>query len=115
MPERWNIDAGALRKRVVIERKTAPTTDSRGHPVRSWESYIEDVSAKIETPSGRKMEIARQMVATATHIITIRYRTLNVDEHRINYRGRIFNIGFQNNLEERGVHLELTCTEEMAD
>ncbi len=109
--EQWNIAAGELRHRVIIEAKTADTTDSRGHPVRTWATSIENVAAKIETPTGRKMEIARQLVATATHIITMRYRVLSARDNRINFNGRIFNIGFQQNVEERNVRLELTCTE----
>ena len=115
MIERWNLAAGERRQRVIIEVKTAETTDTRGHPVRTWATYLSGVSAKIETPSGRKLELSRELVPTATHLITIQKRTLSVQTHRINYNGRIFNIGHQNNVEERGVRLELICTEEIAD
>ncbi len=114
MPERWNIAAGELNRRVTIEVKTAATVDGRGHPERTWASYLVDVAAKIETTGGRKEDVSHQLTASATHVITMRYRELDVHTHRINYKGRIFNIAAQENVDERNVKLILSCTEQKA-
>lgn len=110
--ERWNIDAGELRHLVTIQERTDTGPDSRGHPVLAWSDAVTGVPAKIENPAGRKLEIARQYVPTATTVITMRYRTISEKDNRIVFRGRTFNIGWANNIEERNVKLELICTEE---
>lgn len=128
----WNLSANELRHIVTIQAKiVSATLDSRGHPVRTWEDATWDY-AKIETPTGRKLELARQLVPTCTHVITMRYRLLDVQNNRIAFKSpepttigavetneptgpimttRYFNIGHQENVEERGVKLVLTCTE----
>lgn len=111
--ERWNIDAGDLRQRVTIQVRTDSGPDSRGHPVYEWEDDVTNVPAKIESPAGRKLEIARQYVPTATHVVTMRYRCISAKDNRIVFRGRTFNIGWAHNVEERDVKLELMCTEEI--
>jgi len=182
MAERWDIEAGELRHLVTIQAKAVATdANSRGHAARTWSDSISNVNAKIETPSGRKLELARQLVPTATHVITLRYRVLDEENHRLAYfsavttlngainssvtsvvvttaitipinsvlkvdteqmlvtavsgatltvtrayngttaaahltganvlKRRIFNIGHQEDVEERGVKLLLTCTE----
>ncbi len=116
MPEQLyrNIAAGGLRQEVTIEAKTATSTDTRGHPIRTWEASLIFASARVETLAGTKLEIARQQVPTATHLITIRWRQLSEKDNRINYKGRIFNIGWQNDVEERHDYLVLTCTESLS-
>ncbi len=82
--ERWEIVAGELRHLVTIQAKSvAALPDSRGHPVRTWADAVTGVWAKIETPSGRKLELARQLVPTATHVVTMRYRTLDEENNRV--------------------------------
>lgn len=112
MSERWNIDAGQMRQRVTIEAKSvASAPDSRGHTERTWYAAITNVSAKVETPTGRKLELAKQLVSSATHVITMRYRKLDEANNRIAYCGRVFSIGHQEDVDERHVKLVLTCTE----
>ena len=82
--ERSNVEAGDLDKRVTIEAVTMGAADSRGRPAVTWAAAVNDVSARIETPSGRKLELTRQLVATATHLVTIRYRPgMSEQNHRI--------------------------------
>lgn len=112
--EAWNIVAGELRHLVAIEEKTVSSTSTRGHAVRAWATGTGwgSVNAKIETPSGRKLELARQYVSTCSHVITMYFRNLDANRHRINFGGRIFSIGWVQNVEERGVAMILYCTEE---
>jgi len=113
MIEPWNIAAGELRQRLSIQAFTAAANDGYGHTTGTWADSIENVAGKIETPTGRKLELARQMVPTATHVITIRGpRTLDLQLNRLAYGSRVFTIGHVNDVEERHVKLILTCTEE---
>jgi|SRR6185369_1909792 len=115
MAEPWNIDAGELYQRVTVQQLTNGADDSRGHPARSWANRLTDIAAKVETPTGRRMEIARQYVPTATHVITIRGpRSVPIKTSRFVYKGRVFNIGWMNDVQERHVRLEFICTEEIA-
>jgi SPP1 family predicted phage head-tail adaptor len=119
MTPRFNLDAGELRQRVAIEVDTT-TDNTRGNKKRTWATMVVSgkplsaVACKIETPAGRKLELARQLVPSATHTITMRYRVLDVNANRLNCRGRIFYIGHQEDVEERHVKLILTCTEQLS-
>jgi head-tail adaptor len=82
--DRANIEAGELRQRIIIQAKSvASAADTRGHPVRTWTDSIVDVSCKIETPSGRKLELARQLVPTASHTVTMRFRVIDEENYRL--------------------------------
>lgn len=67
---------GKLRHFVDIERKTVSGTGDRGQPALSWSAVYENVGAEIEQLSGRKLEIARQVIPSATHSIRMRYHDL---------------------------------------
>jgi len=69
--------------------------------------------AKIEPLTGRKMEIARQLVATATHTITCRPLDGVIPACKVVFGDRTFNVGSVVNKLERGILLELLCSEEL--
>ena len=81
--DRWNNSAGVKRQRVIIQAKTVGAADTRGHPGRTWADAIVDVSCKIETPSGRKLELARQLVPTASHVVEMDYRVIDEENYRL--------------------------------
>ncbi len=114
MMDRWNQEAGARKIRVTIEVKSVSATDTRGHPDRSWSTLHANVSCALYTPTGHKLEIARQLVATATHQAEMQYRGLDPNKHRLNYKGRIFNIGHSNDVDFMHVKEILTMTEQKA-
>lgn len=91
--ERWAIDAGELRHLVTIQAKSVSSPDTRGHPARTWADSIANVNAKIETPSGRKLELSRQLVPDATHSITMRYRVLDEQNHRLTTFTQVTTLG----------------------
>lgn len=113
------IDPGELRHKVAIERKVRSGTGPRGESVFAFqEQYTR--WAKIEPLggasaggrfSGREVEISRQLVATATHRITLRFCDLTTRD-RLRYKGRTFNVNDAADVLERGEWLVLTCTEE---
>ena len=104
---------GKMRVYANIESYTAVTGD-RGQQTKTWSALYTAVPMAIEALSGRQLELAQQQVATATHRITFRYLSGITDQMRVNYNGRLFNIGFVNEQEQRPLFLILTTTEERA-
>lgn len=107
------IKAGDLKHKVNIEINT-PSTGDRGQPVADWTTLYAGVPAKIDDLVGKKLEIARQMVATATHQLTLRYLPGIGVDNRINFGGRIFNIGYIQNIQEQNFQLVITATEQQS-
>jgi SPP1 family predicted phage head-tail adaptor len=71
------------------------------------------VRCRIDKLNGRKGELARQYMPTATHIVEMRYRsTVNENTSRLVFKqGRIYNIGVVDDVDKMHVRLELTCEE----
>lgn len=86
-----SVHAGDLRHSVALQRYTS-TTGDRGQPVKTWTTYA-TVPAMIEELTGRKLELARQQVATATHKITLRYYSGVTVKDRVLYDGKAYGIG----------------------
>jgi SPP1 family predicted phage head-tail adaptor len=90
------MDAGKLRELITVQQKTVSGTGDRGQPVYTWTTFAQ-VYAEIEPlpPTGKKTEIARQLVATATHQFTIRYLTGLTPQMRIvDSVGNVYTIGY---------------------
>lgn len=103
--------AGSLKHQVLIQEKTVTGTGDRGQPVYTWNTLI-TVPASISPLNGRKAEIARQLVASATHTVTLRYYAGLTETMRLLYGSRVFNIGFIKNLDELNFTQELLVTEQ---
>jgi SPP1 family predicted phage head-tail adaptor len=104
------IVASDYRHTVSITLQTQTGTGDRGQDVYST-TTIGTVPAKIEPLAGRKQEIARQIVPTATHEVTIRYLAGVTPNCKVVFGSRTFNIGNVNNIKENNYHLVLTCVE----
>ena len=112
------MDAGKLREYITIQQKTLAGTGDRGQPSYTWTTYLQ-VYAEIEPlpPTGRKSEIARQFVATATHQINLRYITSTITPQMriVDSAGNVYQIGYvahgQNN--ERYFTYQLLCTQQI--
>ncbi len=101
--------AGKLRYRIDVQQPPDKThRDTRGRRSADYET-IRTVSARIEPLSGDEAEIARQLMADATAMITIRYpRTWKLTtKMRFSFRDRIFEIGYIKNPIE--IREELQC------
>src|SRR4051794_26204140 len=90
------IRAGDLRHLVQLQSYTSSTGD-RGQSVKSWSTYA-TVPAMIEELGGRQLELARQLVATATHRITLRYQSSLTVKDRVVFGSSVYNIGSIQNL-----------------
>jgi len=103
------VRAGLLRHRVVIQRATL-TKDSVGGDVESWGTLAE-VWGEVRPLSGREALEAQRITSTASHFITIRYRTDVTPLMRVVWRGRTFEISQVQNADGRDVMLVLWCSE----
>ena len=88
--------ASDYRHRITITLDTTTGQGDRGQDEYATNT-IGSVMARIEPLSGRKLDLARQQIATATHEITIRYLQGVTPECRVIFNGRVFNIGNVNN------------------
>lgn len=106
------VPAGKLTKRVTILS-----------PVRSENEYLEkpenwqevaSVWAAMEPLTGKEVWEASQVQPIATHKITIRYRPGMTGALRLSHKGRIFEITYVRDVQEKHEKLEIFCTEKAA-
>ena len=104
------MNPGMRRHRVWVE-SNHPAQASRG--VVAPDNWIADFPkwARLEPLSGRELEYARQVVADATHKVTMLYTDEITTKNRLNYDGRIFSIEAIQDKEERRVEMTLICIE----
>lgn len=112
--------SGRQRWRVTVESPVYPdgTPTGQGNlPERHDPLGIYWMAVK--TLAGREQVNADQTVATSSHVFTVRYLPSDTPgvplirpEHRLNFKGRIFNIDFINNVDERNRQLDVFCTED---
>lgn len=112
------MDAGRLRNFVTVQQKSLAGSGDRGQPVYSWTTFAQ-IYAEIEPlpTAGKKMEIARQLVATATHQVTIRYLAGLTPEMRIvDLNGVVYQIGYvaYGQDDQRYFMQSLLCTVQMS-
>lgn len=112
--QHWEVAAGELRQRVTIQGRAQIGVGDRGEPVFApdWTDELIDVPAKVEQPLGRKLEIAQQLVASATHAIEMHWREGVTVFKRVVFGDRVLDIGHANDVESRHRKLILTCIEE---
>lgn len=105
--------AGTLRHRVTLQSPTG-TRDSYGQRTTTWDD-VATVWASIEQLDERERFAAAQLQASATHRVRVRYETALAAINatwRVLFGERVFVLaGPPNNVGERGLTLELLCTE----
>lgn len=111
------MNPGKLRHRVTIQSPPDPADpeaqNQEGEPTRPWND-VADRWASIEPRGGGESFQAGQVVATTTHLITIRYLAGVNEFCRVKFGSRYFYVTRADDLEERHVWLELTCEERAA-
>lgn len=105
------IKSGEYRHYATIETPTQTGTGLRGQPIIAWTAFACDVPIAIKPLAGKEAEIARQLVATATHRIKLRHYAGLSETMRINFAGKYFNIGWVKDDFIRH-ETELVCTEQ---
>lgn len=102
---------GKLRHYVDIQTPT-PVEGDRGYSL-TWDDLYSQVPAEIMTLAGRELEFARQVVATATHRIRIRYHAGLTTKDRITLGARTFNINYIDTQDQRHFWQTILATEEV--
>ncbi len=105
------IRAGKLRHRVIIQEK-GTTKGTRGQRTDSWTPVGDPIWSEVVTLSGSEREQARQIYASATDTVRIRYRSDITTENRIKFGTRILNIGRLDNIDQRNIEIVLFCGED---
>lgn len=103
---------GKLRHRITIQSQGTNLDNEFGLAASSWTDE-RTVAAEVRTLAGRELEIARQRVAEASLIVTIRHVVGLTTQKRFKFKDRILHIGFVGDEEERGRFLKVLCTEEV--
>jgi len=102
---------GRLRNYVKLQTLTEGR-DADGGYTRTWGDTAQ-IWASIKHRKGVEIERQNSMMATATHLITIHYRSGVTTSNRLTYGSRTFGILDVNNVEERNKWMELECIEEV--
>lgn len=109
MAQTGTFPIGKARRRVSLQAPTA-SKNSYGESVNSW-SDVAQRWALIEPLTGRELWQAQQVQADVSHKVTVRNFPGIKSDWRVIYKGRVFNVVFVQNPEERGRIVVLYCQE----
>ena len=104
--------AGSLRHLVTIQQPVKAETGNRGQAKATWELLYGSVAAEVIQLGGAELEKTRQLVATATHTVRLRWMDGITTRHRVLFGTAILNIGAAIDTENRRVELVLVCSSE---
>lgn len=68
------MDAGRLRERITIRRKTSGKNPTTGAPSESWSDLAANISAEVRSINGREAVIGAVLQGISHFQVTIRYR-----------------------------------------
>lgn len=101
--------AGKLRHRIKIQQLTG-SDDEFGEPLEAYSDWAV-VWANVAPLSGREMWQAKQVEATTTHQVEMRYLAGVDAKMRILHGTRVLQIDSVVNVDERNRRMLLQCTE----
>jgi SPP1 family predicted phage head-tail adaptor len=104
--------AGQYRQFADVEHNVKTTMGDRGQIKPDWQTLYSSVPMSIENLSGRQLELARQLIPTATHKVQLRYLSGIAPMMRVAFNGRYFNIESVDEKDFRDRYLTLLCTEQ---
>src|ERR1017187_3647059 len=102
--------ASDLRHPITITLDVATGQGQRGQDVYET-TTVASCYAKIEPLSGRRLEIARQILPTSSHEVTIRYVSGVTPNCKIVFGSRTFNIGNVSDKYENNFQITMLCIE----
>lgn len=106
------VRAGKLRHVGDIQHFVQTGVGDRGQPLGDWRLLTASVPLTVEPLSGKAGEVARQLVAQATHTIKMRYHAGVQPLMRVVVQGRYFNVGWVDEGDFRRYSLELLVIEQ---
>ena len=101
--------------RIVVQAANS-TGDGMGGEISTWDTptTVATLRASVEPLRGSERFRAQQLESPVTHKITTRYKAGIKPEHRISFKGRIFNIRTVINVDEESRFLEIMAEEGVA-
>ena len=105
------MEAGKLRNRVTIERRTI-TADEYGQNAAAAWAEVAVVSAAVHPMTAREMVRAGQAGQETMYVVSMRYRCDVRPSDRIRWNGLYLNIVGMVNVDGRNRELELRCAEQ---
>ncbi len=108
------MDIGRLNKRVSLANPGTPTADSDGSYTQTFSALTPPgVWAAIVPATARDLErlAAGTVLATATHLVTLRYHSGVTTKTRITFGARLFSVVGVVNPEERNIETIALCVE----
>lgn len=103
--------AGELKHIAQLQRDIGTALDGRNQRVPDWKTFAR-INVKLEFLSGTDLELARTIYAETTHRVTTRFYAAITREKRLFLNGKIWHIGFVENVDELNEELRLLCTVE---
>lgn len=101
---------GLLNRVITIEERDDDALDEHGQPSGQWISWRTDYPAKIETLSGRQLELARRIWEEASIRVTMDYVAgLNQHRHRFRLGDSTLHIGFVEDVDLEGITHVVLC------
>lgn len=101
------IGAGALDRRIAVQRYTETRDPIYNTVVHTWADHITDAPASVKTTAGREFLEGSQLMAEKRAVFTVRFADISVLD-RVSYDGRLFNISDVREIGRRRF-LELQC------
>jgi SPP1 family predicted phage head-tail adaptor len=102
------ITAGKRNKQIVLQRKTQ-TTDDYGGIVDTWTTYA-TVWARVAPLKGRELIAAKAAQSEVTTRIEMLYRSGVIEDDRVVYGGKYYNISAVIDPEEKHEELQIMTT-----
>ncbi len=102
--------AGPLRQLITVERNDGIPDSQYGSPSTTWDTVC-SFRGEIKPLSGRELEFAKQISANVTHQVRTRWQDGFLVSDRLNFNDRIFGILSILNVEERGIEMQILCSE----
>jgi SPP1 family predicted phage head-tail adaptor len=101
---------GDLRHRVTVQRPVETQSDE-GETIETWES-LGTYWAAIKPLRGREFWQAQQAHNEVSHRVHMRANTLEIKpNYRLVFRGRVFNVLYVMDVEERRITYQILCKE----
>lgn len=101
--------AGQLRHRIELQHRSQGKATT-GEVTETFATY-DTVWAAVEPMRGAEAITAQEQKGQAWFKITIRYNAAVLITDRIVHRGRVFEVNYGPDFQERNIFQELTCTE----
>lgn len=117
------MQAGLLRKRVLLQQRTTTVDGTFGQQTLGW-TDLQTLWADIEAVSGAQLARSQSIYNMTSHHVTVRFQQVFADMKRVgSYRlvyvtagtTRYFDIGASMNDAERNRQITLLCSEGLND